>query len=310
MDRLNRKKIMANFTLKQFKIPEEDQNWLVYFIFSSWIIITILFAADLPHEILKEKFEAKKQKIVQVLLENKDNENSEKNVIEEKFLSNKANSGSGSLTQKKGFHNLSENRELEFSESGNESTKQNEQLLKSLSKPEKTGYKTSINKTHSKSGEKSIYKSSGQHTTIPENYQFKDEFAFSYDNNGNPVIPTVEYKNYEYFKSMLNKIQNNWAPPGGTPYPVYGDSYHSQSFVPGRTSYQTFPSQEIKVVFTLDAEGNVLDAVVWDSLRSLLLDKSCVEAIKNSRNFGAVPPELLMNNQLTMPLIFKIIDKP
>lgn len=143
---------------------------------------------------------------------------------------------------------------------------------------------------------------------IPAYYRFRHDFALSWDYAGRPAIPTARYQHYSYFRSMINKIQSVWAPPGGDPYPTFGDSYHRMNYAAGYTRFSTFPSQDIYIQFLLDEQGIVRDAKLVSSLGYQSLDKSCIEALYAAHDFGPPPKELLDGNGiLIIPFIFRII---
>lgn len=149
---------------------------------------------------------------------------------------------------------------------------------------------------------------SAERLRIPAYYRFRHDFALSWDYLGRPAIPTARFAHYSYFRAMINKIQSVWAPPGGEPYPTFGDSYHRMNYAAGYTRFTTFPSQDIYIHFLLDENGVVRDVKLVSSLGYQSLDQSCIEAIYTAHDFGPPPKELLDGNGvLIIPFIFRII---
>lgn len=280
----------------------EDRRYLIFFSFAFWFISYWLIVEQIHYKMIRYvagKVDDPLQKEIRVLLENP----TEKPTVEKKekvFLSNRDAMARGSLTREKGFEAISQDYKLSLGKRGlSKGGKSSEAKdLITASQAEKLILEK-------KGSEKST--ATQEEMRIPVYYQFRDRFALSWDARGNPQIPTKNFEHYKYFRRMLDKIQQHWAPPGGIPYPTYGDEYHRMSYTPGYVRYTSFPSQDIKVVFMLNQEGDVVDVKLWESLGYTSLDHSCTEAIIRARNFGPPPEELLENNALIVPIIFRII---
>jgi TonB family protein len=67
------------------------------------------------------------------------------------------------------------------------------------------------------------------------------------------------------------------------------------------------PNQEVLVVFVLDKAGEVKRVKLVDSMGYKVLNKSCVEAVQMSKNFGKVPEELLEDGVLIIFFTFRYI---
>lgn len=296
---------MGNLNLEK-KLPPSEQIWVGFFLLSSWIILSILLLSDIPKEILTASYQQQKNKTeyYPVLLENQSEKVEMPTVTP--YISDKTQRESGAITIKRGFESLSEEFDLEFAAPGedfkNEKSsmgaqlfaKNNEYVIQLIELPE--------------GGYGGVYSwATGKADKIPLSMEFQKESALSWNRYGEPVIPTLHYKNYPYFRNMLGKIQDHWAPPGGNPYPAATDDFHSMNpGIPGRTTFQAVPSQEVETVFILDADGNVVDSKVISSLGYQSLDSSILDAIKDSKNFGPPPPELLKNGFFTMSITFTI----
>ncbi|MCS6984220.1 MAG: TonB C-terminal domain-containing protein [Leptospiraceae bacterium] len=278
----------------------EDRRWLIFFSLSAWFIAYLIIVERVPLKIMAhvtQQVSWTPSREIRVLLENPE-EKPTREKKERVFLSNRDAMARGQLTREKGFEAISRDYKLALAKKephGRTAILKSRQLdspleVKETRDPEKK--------------EKLIDK---QEMRIPVYYEFRDRFALSWDARGKPQIPTKNFEHYHYFRRMLDKIQQHWAPPGGIPYPTFGDEYHRMSYTPGYVRYSTFPPQDIKVVFMLNRDGDVVDVKLWESLGYKALDHSCTEAIVRSKNFGPPPEELLENDALIVPMIFRII---
>ena len=289
-------------------LQEENYSWIIFFTLASWILISIAFITGFYKFIIlsadpKYSREESDNIIKTTIVEQKTiNPQTKKN--KEYYLSDKNNMGSGQLTKKEGFQSMSASRELRLEapdENQISKPEYDEKAIAELSNQFITRILKSIpeNKTREQVSKKF------SKTTIPFNYKYSKEFIFSWDANGQPVIPTVAYKHFSYFKNMLDKIQKNWSPPGGTPYPTYENGVSDEIYTPGRATYRVFPDQAVQIVFTIDASGDVHDIKLWKSMGFESLDRACIDAIERSRNFGSPPKELMENEILIVPMIFR-----
>ncbi len=289
--------------------PKDQERFSIFFHLSFWIIIFFLYALQFPRwiylsdaeEKIKNSLESESRKEIRVLIENP-KEKSPKEKKEMVFLSNQEMKARGRLTKEKGFEALSRDDVLEW----------NEEILVPRNAVIKTFRGTDFQITLAalqsplKNMERTVHSASVLRK-IPTHYQFRDRFALAWDLTGSPRIPSKDFKNFQFFRSMLEKIKGNWAPPGGIPYPIYDDDYHSMSATPGYTRFSSFPNQDVRIVFLIDERGNVLDAKVHQSLGYRSLDKSLLDAIFFSRNFGLPPAELIKDGTVVIPVIFRII---
>lgn len=243
-------------------------------------------------------------KIIQALLENAEPVKGKKRDTV-RFLSDKDSEARGKITKEKGFESISTDYVL----SPGEMAPLQGRILSSsrmatilTSKEGRTRIAISEKKPTQEATQ------SADRLRIPAYYRFRHDFALSWDNEGNPAIPTARYEHYSYFRSMINKIQSVWAPPGGDPYPTFGDSYHRLGYASGYMRFSTFPSQDIYIQFLLDENGVVKDAKLVSSLGFQSLDRSCIEALYAAHDFGPVPKALLDGSGvLIVPFIFRII---
>jgi TonB family protein len=270
-------------------------------------ILTLLFLEiDLRALIFgKNSEKTENAKIIQALLENAVPKTKGRTDTV-KFLSDKDSAASGKLTREKGFESASTDYVLAPGETQAIQARivKAERYAKVLTSPEGR-HRVTINTEDAKT-QAAAPQTAAPQLRIPSYYRFRHDFALSWDHEGRPAIPTARYEHYSYFRAMVNKIQNVWAPPGGDPYPTFGDSYHRMNGA-GWTRFSTFPSQDIYIQFLLDDQGVVRDAKLVSSLGYQSLDRSCIEALYAAREFGPPPKALLENGVLIIPFVFRII---
>ncbi len=121
-------------------------------------------------------------------------------------------------------------------------------------------------------------------TRIPDRNSFTRQNAIFYSNDGRFSFNTRKFKDFRYFKEMKDKIAEHWFPP------LLANSIIGGA--PGRLRIMAIPSQEVKLYFTMNRKGDVLDVVIVDSLGNVTLDSSCIDAIRLSKNFGKVPEDI------------------
>lgn len=296
--------------------PPSSHTWLIFFAFTTYILSSLIFFLFLPRlrmaSFLAEK-EKSNQREIQVLLENEDKDK-KKEEKEKVFLSTEENTAQGNLTKEKKFSSKSLDYVLSpgTSRSGEELKQQLARMSDARQLYSSTGdYSVSIIEEKPGTSQKQISaKNVEVKKRIPAYYDFRDKFALSWNRDGSPRIPTKDMKHYQYFRRMLNKIQNNWSPPGGNPFLMSAQRYYGTTPTPGQVRYQPFPSQDIKVVFMLNSAGDVIDLQLHESHGYRSLDLACMDAVRASENFGEVPEELLENERLIIPLIFRIIVNP
>lgn len=131
---------------------------------------------------------------------------------------------------------------------------------------------------------------------IPDKNDVTRNNAIFYSSSGTFSFNTAKFKNFHYFKAMKDKIAANWHPPLLANVNIGG-------YAPGVIRLRAIPSQEVKIYFSLNREGEVVDVQVLDSYRNKQLDDSCIDAIKLSKNFGKVP-ENLKGEIVVIPFIF------
>jgi hypothetical protein len=228
----------------------------------------------------------KNKKIYEVLLEQEFTNKQIKDEI--KALSNEDSAGTGGLTEKMGFHSASPFYEFIFGGMPS-SNSQLVQKSKEENKSEDEIYEIGV--LHQDPIKKNLpvtkqavsNPSVGQETKIPFNYRFQQDFQFRWDGSSQISIPRQKLAGYEYFKHMIKKIEQSFAPPGGGnfAYRDHGGTVIHQGINPGET----------KISFLLNDDGQVIDVKQMSTQGQTIVDRACMDAIKG-QNFGKVPEEV------------------
>jgi len=112
--------------------------------------------------------------------------------------------------------------------------------------------------------------------TLPTLFDINNPLTIEMDNEGKISLGTVQYEYASYFLEMQKKISENW-----------------RSFFPVFQYYQgIIKSGEVIVKFQISENGDVINPQVVKSYGYSILDKSCLNAIIYSRNFGKLPEGL------------------
>ncbi|MDY6934157.1 MAG: energy transducer TonB [Spirochaetota bacterium] len=143
----------------------------------------------------------------------------------------------------------------------------------------------------------------GEFTKIPDKNEFNRKNAIFYSTDGRFSFNTQKYKNFKYFKKLKDKVASHWFPPLLANSIIAGFDPLTGSYTPGRVRIMAIPNQLVKIYFTMNREGDVLDVVLVESMGNGALDSSCIDAIQLSRNFGEVPSEI-KGNIVVIPFMF------
>jgi TonB family protein len=141
--------------------------------------------------------------------------------------------------------------------------------------------------------------------TIPDKNDITMKNAIYYSNHGMFSYNTAKFKNFKYFKAMKDKIASNWNLPGiaNMAFGGYNPVTGNYSTARGWERYMTIPSQKVKLVFIMNRKGDVIDVKIRDSLGNRQLNRSCIDAIRLSKNFGRVPNDI-KGEFIVIPFIF------
>ena len=267
--------------------------WHIVLVFS-FILPDISGLMDFERK-LRERFASGRDIIVNI---NQDN----KRVITKKtLLSDRDSSAKGYITLKKGDRWL--NNSLDFKllkgsavskGTGQESKgSKSEKILLSQNSEVVILLQKELPMQQEKAGGKSGYTDK---ILIPDKNDVTRQNAIFYSNSGIFSFNTAKFKNFKYFKSMKDKIASNWYPPLLANANLGG-------YAPGTIRLRAIPSQEVKLFFTMNRDGDVLDIQILDSYRNRQLDSSCIDAIRLSKNFGVVPEDI-KGEVVVIPFIF------
>lgn len=239
------------------------------------------------------------------------------------YLSDKDSSGSGFITKEKGDTYIDNTNDFKYGKAGKISSSSGRGTrttssssradtaripgMSNLSSINDTDeYPISIELIHDNpflapSGGYTVVES--EWTRIPSVRGMNPQNALFISNNGTFSFNTAKFKNFEYFKRMKNKIADNWAPPdlgrAILPRAIDNQGYTA----PGYTRTSLIPSQEVYLYFTMNRSGEVLDVTVLSGNINSALVQTCVEAIRNSKNFGKIPDDM-KGSLINIPFVF------
>lgn len=234
------------------------------------------------------------------------NENEKKQISSATLLSEKDSAAKGYVTSERGDHWL--NNSLEFRVKSGRA-----RLGKAARESSAAGDRSElliaenteivISLMRLDSGDVIGEEGGDDYTTIPDRNSFNRRNAIYYTNDGRFSFNTMKFKNFRYFKEMKDKIAAHWFPPLLANAAIGGYDPITRTYTPGRLRIMAIPSQEVKLYFTMNRNGDVLQVVIVDSLGNGPLDSSCVESIRLSRNFGTVPDDI-KGAVIIIPFIF------
>lgn len=152
---------------------------------------------------------------------------------------------------------------------------------------------------------RSISGSSGvaHQVAIPDKNSVTRKNAIFYSNDGMFSFNTAKFKNFEYFRRMKDKIASNWHPPAMANAVIRGYNPVTGAYAPGSMRIMAIQSQQVKLYFIMNRNGDVVEVNILDSMGNKSLDGSCLDAIRYSKNFGPVPDDI-KGDQVLIPFIF------
>lgn len=237
------------------------------------------------------------------------NQDDKKVVNDKTLLSDRDSSARGFITRKKGDHWLNNSRDFAMKKG---SYSQGRFSEASRHMKNKTGNLVTdntnivINLMREDAGSLIGRYGSEDFTKIPDRNSFQRENSIFYSNDGTFSFNTQMFKPFHYFKNMKDKIAGNWYPPLLANSVIVGYSPFTGSYTPGRLRIMAIPSQMVKLYFTMNRNGDIIDVVIVDSLGNKSLDASCLDAIKKSKSFGKVPPEI-KGDEILIQFVFLYI---
>jgi len=138
---------------------------------------------------------------------------------------------------------------------------------------------------------------------IPDKNSVTRKNAIYYSNDGMFSFNTAKFKNFEYFRRMKDKIASNWYPPAMANAVIRGYNPVTGAYAPGSMRIMAIQSQQVKLYFIMNRNGDVVEVNILDSMGNKSLDGSCLDAIRYSKNFGLVPDDI-KGDQVLIPFIF------
>ena len=138
---------------------------------------------------------------------------------------------------------------------------------------------------------------------IPDKNSVTRKNAIYYSNDGMFSFNTAKFKNFEYFRRMKDKIASNWHPPAMANAVIRGYNPVTGAYAPGSMRIMAIQSQQVKLYFIMNRNGDVVEVNILDSMGNKSLDGSCLDAIRYSKNFGPVPDDI-KGDQVLIPFIF------
>ncbi|MBP7901391.1 MAG: energy transducer TonB [Spirochaetes bacterium] len=223
------------------------------------------------------------------------------NILEKKytFLSDKDSTAKGHVTKTKGDTWLNNSTDFKVrgkAYAGQSLSEQTEEIL--------SGNDISIGIVHKTNAVKEEYENqsaadfgNSEWTRIPDAKGISKYNSLFFSNSGQFSYSTKKFKNFEFFNRMKNKIASNWYPPS------FANAVIGRNSATGRIRLGLIPSQEVKLYFTLNRNGDVIDVKVLESMGNYALNESCVDSIKMSKNFGQIPADM-EGDVIVIPFIF------
>jgi len=138
---------------------------------------------------------------------------------------------------------------------------------------------------------------------IPDKNGVTLKNAIYYSNSGLFSFNTAKFKNFNYFKSMKDKIASNWYPPLLANAVIGGYNPTTGGYAPGNMRIMAIPGQNVKLYFIMNRNGDIQKVEILDSYGNRPLDDSCLDAIRLSKSFGKVPDDI-KGEFILIPFIF------
>lgn len=139
--------------------------------------------------------------------------------------------------------------------------------------------------------EAEIRRMRGAAPTFQELPQFKNanpELMINLTLDKRYSLGTLAHRHALYFFNMVRKISRTW----NQYFPIFP---HAMGF---------FKDGEVLVVFELDIDGKVTSVELAKSYGQHTLDRSCIMAIRESKEFGPIPGEFREKGKMRIPFLF------
>ncbi len=279
---------------------------IVMSLFLHMVVLTAMLLPDLKGLLNMDEFLRRDDSIGRDIIVNI-NQDDRRRITRKTLLSDRDSSAQGYLTAKKGDRWL--NNSLDFriiqSQGSASKTRTRPGAITRDGKTLLVGEESdmTVRERVRSNPEKAAASGNDAMIKIPDKNDVTMENAVFYSNKGLFSFNTAKFKNFQYFKDMKDKIAGNWYPPLMANAVMGGSNPITGTYAPGRTRIMAIPSQEVKIAFTLNRDGNILDVIVLDSYGNKSLDGSCVDAIRMSKTFGRVPDDI-KGDVVVIPFIF------
>ena len=257
---------------------------LLFFIASLAMQTSFLYSSFFTQKLLYKQLQekAKRSRVYPVLVKQiQKAQNSRKQI---QALSDVDSSGSGGLSRQQGFHSLSPHDSLSIPKQ-KQKNRQQKNHKKSISQAQDN---FSIIAKQSPSSQWSPTKGRDKSFRIPNNYRFRQDFLLRFDGSSLLSLPRKELAGFAYFRQMIQKIRENFAPPG------VNYMFRDQA---GYVMNQAIKAQVVQVLFALDPMGNVSDVRKVHSLNQKLVDEACLNSLRG-KNFGKPPTEIFKKGNI------------
>jgi len=123
---------------------------------------------------------------------------------------------------------------------------------------------------------------------LPGFRSLSTELLINFSNDGTISLGTHAYRHSAYFYSMVRKISKKWH----------------QYFPWFQHFYGLLKEGNVLVLFELDLDGNVVKVDLVKSYGQHSLDRACLIAVEEARNFGPIPYEFREKGKMKIPFLF------
>ena len=215
-------------------------------------------------------------------------------------LSDITAAGTGGITIRYGFHTLTSDDTLALGDtskhkrlsgirkkrtktsSSSDVSEQDSEILSPSHNASKALWKQNSQKKDSQRENSQRENSQNGSYRIPTNYRFQKDFELRFDGSSLLSLARQKLAGFSYFQNLLRQIEANFSSPG--------INYISRDQA-GYIINQPIKPQVVKVLFALDSKGNVTDVRKVYSIGQTLVDKACLNTLRN-KNFGQPPAEI------------------
>lgn len=128
---------------------------------------------------------------------------------------------------------------------------------------------------------------------LPHKAIESSDMLVNFTSDGHIMLATKAYKYANYFHKMVKKIAEQW-------YLYFPKIQHYHGLL---------KSGQIVVLFELDRDGVVVFSKIIKSYGQESLDRACLTAVRQAREFGPLPKGLRKKSRIRIPFVF-VYKKP